>query len=160
VREAGVSRGALYHQFGEKADLFAAVFEALEVEVIGQIGARVLDAPALDPIERMQLAASCWLDACEDPAVLRIALIDAPAVLGWTRWREIGDRYGLALAQRLIVDAISAGRIQVQPVQPLAYVLLGALRESALYIAAAGSKRARAEIGAVVARFIGSLSSS
>lgn len=95
----------------------------------------------------------------QDPALVRIALIDAPAVLGWTRWREIGDRYGLALAQRLIADAISAGRIAAQPIKTPAYVLLGTLRESALYIANATSKNARAEILAVVDRLIAGLSS-
>jgi AcrR family transcriptional regulator len=162
VREAGVSRGALYHQFGDKTDLFAAVFEAVEADVIGSIAAQVGDQPTLNPVQKIQLAARCWLDACEDPGLVRIALVDAPAVLGWARWREIGDRYGLALAQRLIAEATAVGQIDPQPVEPLAYVLLGALRESALYIANTKSDRARvrAEIGAVIDRLIGRFSST
>jgi hypothetical protein len=84
--------------------------------------------------------------------------VDAPAVLGWARWREIGDRYGLALAQRLITDAVAVGEIEPQPTGPLASVLLGALRESALFIAAAGTDRAREEIGAVIDGLIRRLS--
>ncbi len=160
VREAGVSRGALYHQFGDKTHLFAAVFEAVEAELIERIEALVANGPAGDPIERMQQAASSWLDACQDPAIVRIALVDAPAVLGWARWREIGDRYGLALAQRLIAQAVAAGHVEAQPIEPLAYVLIGALRESALYIAAATDPiRARAEVGAAIRRIIASLAS-
>jgi AcrR family transcriptional regulator len=158
VREAGVSRGALYHQFSDKTELFAAVFEAVEVEVIARITARAANTPTDDPLERVQLAARAWLEASQDPALVRITLIDAPAVLGWARWREIGDRYGLALSQRLLADAISAGRIEAQPVEPLAYVLLGALREAALYIANQHSDDARAQIHAVVDRLIGGLS--
>jgi AcrR family transcriptional regulator len=163
VREAGVSRGALYHQFGDKADLFAAVFEQVEAEVIDGLAAQAQEGlaqggPERDPVEQMQTAAAGWLDACRDEAILRIALIDGPAVLGWARWREIGDCYGLALAQRLIAQAIAAGRIAPQPSEPLAYVLLGALRESALYIASADDQaRARAEVGAVIAGLIGGL---
>lgn len=158
VREAGVSRGALYHQFSDKTELFAAVFEAVEVEVIARITARAANTPTDDPLERVQLAARCWLEASQDPALVRITLIDAPAVLGWARWREIGDRYGLALSQRLLTDAISAGRIADQPVEPLAYVLLGALREAALYLANQTSDDARAQVHAVVDRLIGGLS--
>ncbi|MGH6956169.1 MAG: TetR/AcrR family transcriptional regulator, partial [Caulobacteraceae bacterium] len=63
VREAGVSRGALYHHFGDKAALFAAVFEAIEAKVIEQIADLVAENAAADPIQRMQQAAGAWLDA-------------------------------------------------------------------------------------------------
>ena len=158
ARQAGVSRGALYHQFADKSDLFAAVFEAVEAAVIAGIGRTVEAAADADPVARMRLAASSWLDACGDAEVLRIALIDGPAALGWGRWREIGDRYGVALAVRLVTDGIDAGRIAQLPVAALAHVLVGTLRESALYLAAASDKvSARAEVGVVIDRMIASL---
>jgi AcrR family transcriptional regulator len=151
VRAAGVTRGAMYHQFADKTELFAAVFEAVEAEVTQRIGAAVLAAGASDPLAAMKLGAHTWLDACADPDVHRIVLVEAPAVLGWERWREIGLQHGLGLVQGLLAHAIEVGRIRPQPVTPLAHVLIGALDEAALYVArSADPKRAQAEVGAVL----------
>jgi hypothetical protein len=106
----------------------------------------------------MRLGASIWLDACGEPEIHRIALLDGPAVLGLERWREIGARYGMRLVQGVLTHAIDIGRISQQPVAPLANILLGALREGALYLAAAEDRvKARTEIGAVIDRLIKSL---
>jgi hypothetical protein len=78
-----------------------------------------------------------FLDACADPAVERIILLDAPAVLGWRAWRDLADRYGLGLLQHALQAAIDAGAITPQPIVPLAHVLIGALDECALYVARA-----------------------
>ena len=158
VRAAGVTRGALYHQFADKTELFAAVFEAVEADVIARIGAVVAAAELTDPIAAMRLGASAWLDACAEPEIHRIALLEAPAVLGWQRWREIGGRYSLGLVQSMLTQAIDAGRIPPQPVGPLADVLLGAVREAALHLASAADPiQARQEVGAVLDRMIQSL---
>jgi len=159
VQAAGVTRGALYHQFADKTELFAAVFETVEAEVIARIGVAIAAQAPADPIEAMRLGAGAWLDAaCAEPEVQRIALLDAPAVLGWARWREIGSRYGMGLVQGLLSQAIAAGQVPPQPVGPLAHVLLGALRESALYLAdAADPATARREIGAVIDGMIAAL---
>jgi len=78
-----------------------------------------------------------WLDACSDPGVQQILLVDGPAVLGWERWREIGRRDGLGLTTRGLQNAMDAGAIPAQPLAPLAHVLVGALDESALYLSRA-----------------------
>ena len=158
VRTAGVTRGALYHHFADKTELYAAVFEAVEAEVIGRIGAAVMSAQLTDPLAAMRLGAGIWLDACAEPEVHRIALVDAPAVLGQARWREIGSHYGMGLVQGLLAQAIAVGRIPPQPVEPLAHILLGALREGALYLATAEDPvRARQEIGDAIDRMIQAL---
>jgi AcrR family transcriptional regulator len=158
VRTAGVSRGALYHHFADKTELYAAVFEAVEAEVIGRIAAAAANAQLADPLAAMRLGAGIWLDACAEPEVHRIALVDAPAVLGQARWREIGSHYGMGLVQGLLAQAIQAGRIPPQPVEPLAHLLLGALREGALYLAvAADPVQARQEVGAALDRMIEAL---
>lgn len=158
VQAAGVTRGAMYHHFADKAELFAAVFETVEAEVTARLAGDVLDAGSSDPIELMRLGAAAWLDACAEPEVHRIVLIEAPAVLGWERWREIGLRHGMGLVRGLLEHAISVGRIRAQPVEPLAHVLIGALDEAALYVArAAEPDRARREVRAVLDSVVGAL---
>jgi len=154
---AGVTRGALYHQFADKADLFAAVLESVEVDVTTRL-IEVVDAVAArggQPLDLLIAGADAWLDASADPEVRRIALLDGPSVLGWERWREVGMRHGLGLVKSLLIELIEAGGIPVQPVDPLAHALVGALDEAALYVALAEDPvQARAETGVVLRRFV------
>src|SRR3954465_3492322 len=84
VRAAGVTRGALYHQFADKRELFAAVFEETEAELIAEAARRAPDAKG--PVEALRSGFLGWLDACSEPGTQRIVLVDAPAVLGWEEW--------------------------------------------------------------------------
>src|SRR5437660_9560242 len=157
VRAAGVTRGALYHHFAGKQELFQAVYESVEQQLVEQIAASAL-AGASDPLEALRAGAQAFLDACEDPAVQRIALVDAPSVLGWEQWRDIGLRYGLGLVQATVQAAIDAGQIDPQPVAPLAHLLLGAIDEGAMLIARADDGgETRAQVGASVVRFLDAL---
>jgi AcrR family transcriptional regulator len=136
VRAAGVSRGALYHQFRDKAGLFAAVAEQIEAEIAGRIAADDAVAAA-GPAAALGIGARQFLDACAEPDVERIILLDAPAVLGWEAWRELTGRYGRGLVEQALRTAMHAGALARQPVVPLAHILIGALNESALYVARA-----------------------
>jgi AcrR family transcriptional regulator len=157
VRCARVTRGALYHHFASKEDLFRAVFEQLEAELTDRIAA--VAAAAEDPYRALSAGADAFLDACLDPAVQRITLLDAPAVLGWQQWREIGARYGLGLVQDALQAAMDQGLIARQPVAPLAHVMLGALDEAAMLVAQSSDEgRTREEVGRIVARLLTSLS--
>jgi AcrR family transcriptional regulator len=157
VRAAGVTRGALYHHFRDKEDLFAAVFEQVEGDLMRRIG-EVAGEHAADPRAELRVGAETWLDACAEPEVHRIVLLDAPAVLGRERWREIALRNGLGLVVAALQAAIDAGQIEAQPVEPLAHVLLGAIDEAALYLASAEDHDvARAEVGAVLDRLLAAL---
>lgn len=158
VLAAGVTRGALYHHFADKTELFAAVFEVVEADVIGRIGAAIDAARPSDPIAALRLGASTWLDACGEPEVHRIGLIAAPAVLGLTRWREIGTRYSMHLVEELVAQAIETGRVPQQPSEPLTHLLLGAVREGALYLVGAADRvQARQDVGSAIDRLIQSL---
>jgi AcrR family transcriptional regulator len=158
VRSAGVTRGALYHHFADKTELFATVFEQVEAEVAARMGEAIAATGETDPIEVMRLGAAFWLDACSDPEIQRIALVDAPAVLGWTRWTEIGNRYNIGLVRTLLSSAIESGRIPPQPVDATALTMLGAMREATLYVARADDHdTARREAGAVIDRLIRAL---
>ena len=157
VRAAGVTRGALYHQFRDKADLFAAVAEQVEAEITNRIAAGAAEAAA-DPLDALRAGARLFLDACAEPEVERIILLDAPAVLGWEAWRDLASRYGLGLVQLALQAAMDAGAIVRQPVVPLAHVLIGALDECALYIAQAEDPAAaREQCAAIFDRILRSI---
>ncbi len=135
VSRARVTRGALYHHFEDKRDLFRAVHERVEEELIERIGAAM--GEVADPWELILTGTRSFLDACEEPAVKQIALIDAPAVLGWDEWRQIDERYGLGLTRTALGGAIDAGVLRRLPLEPLSHLLLAALSEAALMIASA-----------------------
>lgn len=157
VARAGVTRGALYHHFRDKTDLFRAVLEEVERDLSEKIATAALSDP--DPWRALGAGCSMFLDACREPEIQQIALLDAPSVLGWEEWREIDARYGLGLIKLGIQNAIDAGALPPQPVDPLAHVLLGALDEAALLVARADDPaRTRAEVGATLDRLLAALS--
>ncbi|HEX4186905.1 MAG TPA: TetR/AcrR family transcriptional regulator [Solirubrobacteraceae bacterium] len=157
VRAAGVTRGALYHHFAGKRDLFEAVYEEVERQLVERIAASAISS-ASDPLQALKAGAEAFLDACEDPAVQQIALLDAPSVLGWERWREIGLRYGFGLVQATVQAAMDAGLIERQPVQPLSHLLLGAMDEGAMLIARSDDAgQTRREVGTSMARLLDAL---
>jgi len=155
VEAAGVTRGALYHQFADKTELFAAVYEEIEQELVADIVGRLADAAPTDQRAAMRAGARLFLDLCSAPDVQRIVLIDAPAVLGWERWRAVGAKYGLGVIEAMLGQAVADGVIPEQPLRPTAHVLLGALDEAALFIARAEDQAAaRADMYAVCDRLI------
>lgn len=137
AQAAGVTRGALYHQFEDKRDLFRAVVEDVESDLIGRIAGRIGQADPADPLSALAEGAEVLMDAVQEPDIRRIAALDAPAVLGWEEWREIGERYGFGLVEAAITGAIEQGSLPEQPVRPLAHLLLGAVNEGAMYVALA-----------------------
>jgi AcrR family transcriptional regulator len=141
ARAAGVTRGALYHQFAGKEELFVAVFEQVETDLMERMDRLVADTVS-DPADVLRVGVEAWLAACAEPEVHQIALVEAPAALGWERWREIGRRYGVGLVEATLASLVEAGVVAEQPVRPLAHVLVGALEEAALYVAAAEDREA------------------
>jgi AcrR family transcriptional regulator len=157
VRAAGVTRGAMYHQFRDKADLFAAVAEEVEAEIAARIASGAAGFAA-DPVGALRSGAQLFRDTCAVPEVERIILLDAPAVLGAAAWRDLAGRYGLGLIQFALQAAIDAGAIVPQPVVPLSHVLVGALNECALYVAQAEDPpAAREQCTAILDRILHSL---
>jgi len=147
VAEAGVTRGALYHQFADKTALFDAVLGAVEADIAERLAADVAAAGITDPVDAMRRTVRTWLTICAEPEIRRIALVDGPSVVGWSRWREVCQQYVFGLAEALLAGGIAAGRIRAQPVRPLAHVLMGASDEAAMYVAeSADQARARAEM--------------
>jgi AcrR family transcriptional regulator len=133
VKRARVTRGALYHHFADKADLFRAVHDRVEQELVAKVAAQMEGVS--DPWEVMITGTRAFLDACESGPVKQIALSDAPAVLGWQEWREIDERYGLGLMKAALGGAIEAGVLREVPLDALSHLMLGALTEAAFVVA-------------------------
>ena len=153
VARAKVTRGALYHHFADKRDLFRAVFERVEAELMERIGARIEATD--DPLELMLAGMRSFLDACAEASVKQISLTDAPAVLGWQEWREIDNRHGLGLTRAALQGAVDAGELRPIAVEPMAHLFVAALSEAAFVIAHADHPReARAEVEEALVQLI------
>jgi AcrR family transcriptional regulator len=149
VERAGVTRGALHHHFGGKEGLFRAVVDLLEQELVARIATAAMGVT--DPMQQLRRGCGAFLDSAMDPAVRRIVLLDAPAVLGWQAWREIDAAYGLGLVIEGLNAVMDAGVIERRPVEVLAHLLLGALNEAALLVANADDPQAiRGVVGETV----------
>jgi AcrR family transcriptional regulator len=132
---AGVARGALYHHFATKEALFDAVLD----RVVADIAEAVADAAraAADPVASLRAGCAAWLRMALDPAVQRIVLLDPPAVVGWSRWREIDEQHTLG-GLRTNLELIAAqGHLPAGNVDLLAHMVLAAVNEAALMIARA-----------------------
>lgn len=153
---AGVTRGALQHHFARKEDLFRAVFEQVEEDMISAAqtagaspGARWLD---------LRTNIESFLDLAATPEVQRIVLIDGPAVLGWSEWRKLEAHYGLGLIVQAVEDGIAKGLIRKQSSRALAHMVLAVIEEAALLVAnAEDPKAARMEAGTAVQTLLTSL---
>ena len=157
VAEAGVTRGALYHQFDDKKGLFVAVYDDVEQSIVAQLAAAVGERAGEDPLAALKAGMRLFLRLCTEPEVHRITLVEAPSVLGWSEWRARGEEFGFALVEGLIAAAIATGQAVEQPTRPLAHVAIGALDEAALYVAAADDREAATEqVAAVLERIVDS----
>jgi AcrR family transcriptional regulator len=150
VRAAGVTRGALYHHFGDKASLLDAVYNRIEAESTERVARIVLGSELHSPLEAMKAGIEAFLEECAQPELRQIALHDAPAVLGWERWREIGAANGLGLIEASLAAAIEAEEIRPVPVKPTAHLLMGALDEAAMLLARDERPEARGEVTEVL----------
>lgn len=135
LAESGVSRGSLYYHFPGKDALFLAVMEDLGNRIGLPAAAEMQAAPSL--LAAMRIGAIAWIRMAGDPVVRQIMLIDAPAVLGWQRWRELDEQGPLGVIKGLLTAAAAEGRIEAGHVDVFAHIVLAALNEVALVIARA-----------------------
>jgi AcrR family transcriptional regulator len=140
LEASGVARGALYHHFPSKAELFDAVAEEVFAEIAERTAAAARGGE--DTLEQVRAGSQAWLDMALDPAVQRIALLDPPTVLGWARWRGLDERHTLGGLRAGFRRLESEGRIPAGEGELFANMLLAALNEAALFIAGAGDQSA------------------
>jgi len=159
VRHAGVTKGALYHHFRDKDDLYRAVVEEVKLEVTTSAANSFFEAAeGEDALRTVLLTCLAVIDAHLDPAVQRITVLDARAVLDASTRRELDARYEVALLRGALRSAMRAGTVERQPIIPLAHIMAGALTEACALIAEADDKAtARAEVGDVITRLLDGL---
>jgi AcrR family transcriptional regulator len=158
AQTAGVTRGAMYHQFTDKTALFRAVIETVEQDVMDRLAAAVAASRAKTPAAALRVAVDEWLRVAADPEVRQLVLLDAPSVLGWDGFRDIAQRYSLGMTEQLLTEAMRVGQLPRQPVRPLAHIFIGALDEAAMVIATADDpKRAHKEVRQVLRNLLNAM---
>jgi AcrR family transcriptional regulator len=155
VADARVTRGALYHHFRDKADLFRAVM----AEAAGSVAQRLIDeqlaSESPSPLAEIRNGVAAFLDVCMDGDFQRIVLVDGPRVLGSDAWEELVERYGRGILEEWLNRSMEAGELAAVPVRALARLLIAMLTEASLAIArSADPAQARAELGVVLDRLL------
>ena len=154
VERARVTKGALYHHFANKKELYQAVVEDMEQELVERLEAA---GAGRAPWERLSAMCSAYVDACREPALARMLVLEAPAVLGWKTWCNLEQRYEVAAFARCLreIDGLN------EPAETLAQVILGALTTGARVIATAPDpEAARTEVQQTIDRLICGLRST
>ncbi|OBK82566.1 TetR/AcrR family transcriptional regulator, partial [Mycobacterium sp. 1165178.9] len=154
VTRSGVgTRGAFYHHFKDKAELFRAVFEEVERDLT----LRSLASPpqGADAWEKLAVGMRGFLESALEPEVQRVMLIDGPVVLGWRTLRSIQESNSIALINEMVDEAIAEGIIDDHPVGELTHLLVAAVEEAALLVAHADRPaKARARAAKVLDRLL------
>lgn len=149
ARDARVTIGALYHHFRTKAALFEAVFEQAHAQMLEAVEALALRATT--PAGVLTAAVDGFLDALLDPASQQILIIDAPAVLGVSRFTELDEKDAFGP----LAEAIRASGLTVRQPEVLARLMFGMLTRAGMLIAtAADPRQARDEIAATMSEII------
>jgi AcrR family transcriptional regulator len=142
---AGVKRGALYHHFDSKLELFDAVLDREVAEIARRIAKKA--GAASDPVESLRIGCRAWLRMALDPEVQRIVLLDPPSVVGWTRWRELDELHTLGGLRRNLELIAEQGRLADGDIDLFAHMILASLSEAALLIARADKPRSALKVG-------------
>ncbi|CAN5446340.1 TetR/AcrR family transcriptional regulator [soil metagenome] len=136
LERAGVSRGAMYHHFSGKRDLYREVWRESERRLIVRLGAAA--GSASTPYEALSAGCLAYLDeAGDNPELRRIGLLQSRTVMGWEGWREGISDLGLATMRAGIEAAMESGELKRSDPEATAHILMAALIEAALLIATA-----------------------
>jgi AcrR family transcriptional regulator len=155
VAAARVTRGALYHHFRDKADLFRAVM----AQAAGDVALRLVDeqlaSDAASPLADIREGVAGFLDVCVGGDFQRIVLVDGPRVLGAEAWEDLVERYGRGLLEEWLRRAVESGDLADVPVGSLARLLIAMLTEAGLAIGRSDSPaETRESMGIVLDRVL------
>lgn len=153
---AGVAKGAVYHHFSSKEEIFARVLESIQAE-LSSAQLPAASAKLRDPLDSIAAGVLRYLQAICEPEIKRILLIDGPAVIGWQKWRDIDMRYFGALTKAALANALG-DKVRPREIEPLAHLLMGAIMEAALVCATAEHpKKLAKELSAGIRALLGGL---
>jgi AcrR family transcriptional regulator len=133
VAKAGVAKGAFYHHFASKEEVFRAVLEEMQQVLSAEVLAGAMKGS--DALDRLKRGCRAFLVAACKPPIRRVVLLDGPAVIGWEAWREIDARYFGAMTRQALEDAMREGQLAQRPVEPLVHLFVGAATEAAMVCA-------------------------
>jgi AcrR family transcriptional regulator len=139
---AGVAKGAVYHHFGSKEEIFERVLDGLFLEIAAKL--RAAAESGSDLFEGMVKGTEIYLERVTAPEVKRIILVDGPAVLGWNKWREIDQRHFGRMLKAPLAQLLGA-RMGAADVEAQFHLLSGAIMEAALISATSRNPRKKAQ---------------
>jgi AcrR family transcriptional regulator len=129
--DARVTTGAVYHHFSGKKDLFLAVAEHLESEILATAAA----VEEVDPWLRVKAGFEKLIDRCASSDVQRIIFVEAPQVIGPDAWRKIELRYAYGALREALTALVKAGIVRPYPIDLIARTLLALLHETSSEVA-------------------------
>jgi len=158
LESADVSRGAMYHHFAAKDDVFAAVFVRTSANAIRLAATDQRDeATALEV-----LTAAClrWLEVVTEPEFAQVLLVDGPAVLGWERCRVLEEATSLGVMRNAIAATVDAEEVEVPSIDVAARLINAVLAEAALGLVSAPSRANRSAVARTVVAMIGGIAAT
>ena len=158
VQRAGVAKGALYHHFGGKRDLFRAVYDVVQADAVAAVVAAAL--AEREPWAAVRAGLSAFLDACLEPAFRRVVVLDSVGVLQQDVWEGGIEHNELPMLRTVLIPLVDADFLPGVAIEPLVHVTLGGLYGAALFIARSRKPRvARGEVEAVLDALVAGLQS-
>lgn len=152
---AQVTRGAVYHHFANKRELFEAVLGALERQVKERVSAATSGAD--DPWQAAMAGLDVFLERCCDPVYGRLVWQEGPVALGWARWMECEEEHAYGMIEGFVRDLLRAGLIEVASVDlatRFCFSLLGAAGQALADADEASKPQTKAECAELTARML------
>lgn len=146
VAEAGVTRGALYYQFGDMTGLFAAVADEAARELAEELYERTMQTvpkhgQGAHSVDELEIGADLLLRAFATRDVAALLLREAPVVLGHAKWNALVARLR-GLVDHALGHWVDAKILPERRRDATAQLIFGALTQAGLAISAAGNKAA------------------
>ncbi|ASJ53111.1 TetR family transcriptional regulator [Brevibacillus formosus] len=132
VKQAGVTRGALYHHFGSKEGLFEAVLASVQQEIGERVEAEA--AKSEEPWQQLILGCLAFVSAAVEHRNKRILLIDGPSVIGWETWRRMDEENSMRHLREQLQTMQEQGYLRPVSIDALTHLLSGTMNEAVLWI--------------------------
>lgn len=138
AKAARMTRGAVYHHFDSKKDLFEAVLVELESDIDRTV---IAAAAGTDNAWDAAMAGlNAFLDRCAAPRYGRLVMVEGPIALGWQRWRECEEKYAYGLVETFMRTLMDQGVIERFPLETATRLVFGMLSSAGVALAEAAEE--------------------